>query len=371
VRSLHVIGSRQFGGADQFYVRLVRALNDSGHQAIPVCRPGSPVARALATAGVARRHLPLASKWDLYSAWRIRRLVGELRPEVVQTYMGRATRLTRLSSAGPAVHLARLGGYYKVRGYYEHAHAWVGNTRGLCDYLVAEGLPREKVHLIGNFVDEPDPVSEEEVRGLRERYALPSDALVLYSLARFIDIKGIDDLLRAFALLPARLASRPLALVVSGDGPLRADLHRLAADLGLSDRVRWTGWQDRPGPFYRTADLFVCPSRHETLGNVILEAWSYGKAVVSTDTPGALELVDDGRTGLLAARGNPATLAARIEEALRGPRERLLALADAGKARVLSEHSRHAIVSAYTELYARLSADRRSTTAGAAVLPGA
>jgi glycosyltransferase involved in cell wall biosynthesis len=271
---------------------------------------------------------------------------------------------------GLTVHLARLGGYYKVRGYYEHAHAWVGNTRGLCDYLVAQGLPRDRVHLIGNFVEEPDPVSEEEVHGLRESYALPSDALVLYSLARFIDIKGIDDLLRAFALLPPRPGGRPLTLVVSGDGPLRADLHRLAADLGLSDRVRWTGWQARPGPFYRAADLFVCPSRHETLGNVILEAWSYGKPVVSTDTPGALELVDDGRTGLLAPRADPPALARRIEAALLGPPERLRALAEAGRASVLAEHSRHAVVSAYTQLYDRLSAERRSATTGAGVVPG-
>src|SRR5690625_3524083 len=108
--------------------------------------------------------------------------------------MGRATRLTRLPPSSSAVHIARLGGYYKIRGYYEHAHAWVGNTKALCDYLVREGLPAARVFHIGNFVAEPATVSDDELATLRMQLGLPDDALVLMTLGRFIDIKGFDDL---------------------------------------------------------------------------------------------------------------------------------------------------------------------------------
>ena len=154
--SIHVLGGRQFGGADQFYVRLIRALRDAGQEVTAINRVGSPVAQALAHDGVAQVHFPFANGWDAWTAWRLRALIGAREPCVVQTYMGRATRLTRLPATSRAIHIARLGGYYKIDGYYRHAHAWIGNTKALCDYLVQSGLPAERVFLIGNFV--PDPV---------------------------------------------------------------------------------------------------------------------------------------------------------------------------------------------------------------------
>lgn len=114
----------------------------------------------------------------------------------------------------------------------------------------------------------------------------------------------------------ARRNRRPSGgvLLIAGDGPLVADLKALNDNLGLRERVCWLGWQSRPDAFYCLADVFVCPFRHETLGNVILEAWNYGLPVVATKTPGALELVEDRRSGLLVplqgcrcARGLPAT----------------------------------------------------------------
>ncbi|MFM8332897.1 MAG: glycosyltransferase, partial [Candidatus Methylumidiphilus sp.] len=279
--SLHVIGSRQFGGADQFYVRLLRALRDVGQPVTAVNRVGTPVAQALADEGIEQLHLPLANGWDVWSLLKMRKLVKARAPCIVQTYMGRATRLTRLPPKSDAIHIARLGGYYKIDGYYRHAHAWIGNTLGVCDYLMQAGLPADKVFFIGNFVPPPRPVSVAEQVALADAWNIPKDAWVLFTLGRLIDIKGFDDLLRAFQRMPAELAGRPLILLVAGSGPLRAELQALANELGVGLRVRWLGWQDPPDAFYSLADVFVCPSRKETLGNVILEAWNHGLPVVS------------------------------------------------------------------------------------------
>ncbi len=357
--SLHVLGSRQFGGADQFYVRLIEALNDHGHHAAAVNRRGTPVAEALAASGTEQHHLPLANKWDLVSVLRLKALVRRLQPAVVQTYMGRATRLTRLSRRGPTVHVARLGGYYKIRGYYEHAHAWVGNTRGVCDYLVREGLPADRVFQIGNFVPEPEAVGIEELAELRRSLGVPEEAWVLFTLGRFIDIKGFDDLLDALALLPEAPGGRPLHLLIAGDGPLASDLRAQCAALGLEARVHWLGWQNRPSRFFSLADVMVCPSRHETLGNVILEGWSHHRPVVSTTTPGGLELVEDGVNGLLCPVQDPPALAARLGELLEGPDALRQGLADAGRNTVERHHRRPAVVQAYLDLYADLAARRR------------
>ncbi|CAI8944953.1 glycosyltransferase [Methylocaldum szegediense] len=355
--SLHILGSRQFGGADQFYVRLLGALHEAGQRVVAVNRAGSPVAEALKTSSIEQAHLPLANQWDLWSIWRIRELVARWQPCIVQTYMGRATRLTRLPSKMKAVHIARLGGYYKIDGYYRHAHAWVGNTRGICDYLVRSGLPAERVFHIGNFVPEPAVFSRLELQALRDEHDIPKDAFVLFALGRLIGKKGFDDLLHAFAKLPAESNGRPLILLIAGDGPAAGLLKTLSERLQISPRVRWLGWQ-RPDPFYAAADLFVCPSRHEPLGNVILEAWNYRLPVVSTATDGALELIEPERTGLLAPCGNPAGLAAQLRAVIVLSDTERSALGEAGHAFLRSRFSREAVVGTYLELYRRLMAER-------------
>lgn len=356
--SLHVLGSRQFGGADQFYVRLLRALREAGQPVTAINRAGSPVAEALAGDGLEQIHLPLANQWDAWSLWRMRRLVAARQPCIVQTYMGRATRLTRLPRQGAAVHIARLGGYYKIDGYYRHAHAWIGNTKGLCDYLVQSGLPAGRVYQIGNFVPAPATVGAAAGEALRRRWDIAPDAWVIFSLGRLIDIKGFDDLLRAFARLPPALDGRPLLLAIAGDGPLAPQLKAMSAELGLDQRVRWLGWQNPPDAFYALADLFVCPSRVETLGNVILEAWNYRLPVVSTMTPGALELIEDERTGLLCPISEPPALAERIRQMLTTSAAQRRAMGEAGELFLHSRFSRPAIVEAYLSLYQRLLAER-------------
>ncbi|MEZ5584171.1 MAG: glycosyltransferase [Candidatus Competibacteraceae bacterium] len=360
LHSLHIIGSEQMGGAERFHVRLVKALNAVGHQATSVNRASSPIAKILSNTAFEQIHLPMANQWDVFSIWRIRRLVQQRQPDIVQTYMGRATRLTRLSRTGHAVHVARLGGYYKIAGYYKHAHAWVGNTRGVCDYLIGAGLPADRVFLIGNFVPEPSPVDEAQLTALRQQLQLPGDALVVFTLGRLVDFKGFDDLLQGFAQLAPNVHNRPVHLLIAGDGPLRDELQALSRQLAIQERVHWIGWQNEPGSFYRLADCVVCPSRHETLGNVILEAWSYTKPILSTATPGGLELLRDGDNGLLAPCKDPSRLAQRLRELITAPLAEQQRLAAAGYRDLCQHHSRAAVVNAYLDLYTLLRERRRS-----------
>ncbi len=350
---VHVIGSRQMGGAERFYQRLVEAMAARGHGVVAVCRPNSPLRGALAP-GIPVRTAPMANGWDLYSVLRLRRLVRESGPAVVQTYMGRATRLTRLPGGGGAVHVARLGGYYKVKGYYGHADAWIGNTRGLCDYLIGEGLPRDRVYWVGNFVDAGAPGGTEDASGLRDRLGIPPEALVVFSLGRLIPIKGFDTLLAAFERLPGKIAGRPVFLVLAGDGPLRQRLEASTRGGAVEGRVIWTGWVGDPSRHFGLGDLLVCPSRRETLGNVILEGWAHRLPVIATETPGARELIRDGVNGLLTPIGDAARLSRRMEALLGAPAAERAALGEAGHAEVVRHHTEEKVLSRYLEVYAEV-----------------
>lgn len=351
---MHIIGSRDLGGAESFYLRLVSALAArKGHEAIAVTRRGGMLSEVVPNQ-IERHVVPLRNGWDILSAMAIRRLVRELRPDIVQTYMGRGTRLTRLPNRSASVHVARLGGFYKIDGYYRHADAWVGNTTTLCDYLIREGLPARRVHRIGNFVDIPPPTPAAALAALRRTLEIAPEAIVLFSLGRFIEKKGFADLIAAFASMPHEIGGLPLILVLAGDGPLRKALQSQAKALNVGERVKWVGWQTQPSPYFHLADVFVCPSRDEPLGNVILEAWAHGLPVVSTATVGAHELISPGENALVVDIGNPAALAGSLAELLGGGTPVWQSFAQCGRQALQCSHGKAAVVDAYLAMYENL-----------------
>lgn len=354
MRSMHIIGSGELGDAEGFYLRLVPALAAcNGHEAVAVTRRGGQVS-GLVDDDVGQHCVPLRNGWDAWSVLAIRRLVRNLRPDIVQTYMGRATRLTRLPRRSPAVHVARLGGFYKIDGYYRHADAWVGNTRALCDYLVREGLPARRVYRIGNFVDVPPPTSEEALAMLRREHRIPAEAIVLFALGSLIDKNGFADLLAAFAAVPSEIGGRAVVLVVAGDGPMRHGLMSQATASNVIHRIRWVGWKTHPSPYFHLADVFVCPSRDEPLGNVILEAWAHGLPVVSTATAGARELIRPGEDGVVVEPGSPAALAGCLTEFLATGAPVWQCFAERGRHTLQSRHGKAAVVRDYLAMYEEL-----------------
>lgn len=351
-RSVHIIGSRGGGGAEGFYVRLVRALAQDGDAVTAVCPPGSVVAESLGPA-VPRLAIPMRSVWDPLARWRLPRAVRRVQPDIVQTYMGRATRLLHLRSGRGPVHVARLGGYYDLKGY-RHAHAWVGNTRGICDHLLDGGMPPDRVFHIGNFVEPPPPPDPTRLAALRNQLRLQAQARVVLAVGRLHPNKGMDDLLAAWSGLTKTHADLGWILVIVGDGPLREPLRRRCAELGTEASVRWAGWQRDPGPYYDLAELLVCPSRAEPLGNVILEAWSHGLGVLATRTDGPLELLVEPGLGILVPAAAPEAIAAALGELLRAGPAASAAMGRAGRERVQRCHSPAAVVTAYHAMYARL-----------------
>ncbi|MEN8177518.1 MAG: glycosyltransferase [Pseudomonadota bacterium] len=349
IRSLQIIGSKSFGGAERWFQRFSLCLNELGHPTELVVRKGFGLDQDI-WRGLGHHAVSMRTVWDPMSRRDISRLVKRLQPDVVQTYMGRATRLTRLAAGKGPVHIARLGGYYKLQGY-RHAHAWIGNTKGICDYLLENGFPRDRIFHIYNFF-EPPPLTGETAQ--RTEWGIPEDALVLMTPGRMIPVKGQQYLLEAMSRLHGELAGRPLWLMVLGDGPLAASLQDQARQLGVAERVVWAGWQSDPGSFYRLADIIVFPSLDkETFGNVILEAWGYAKPLACTAFRGAREIVRHGEDALMSPCAEPKALATNIRQLCNDSNLSQL-LVRAGQQRLIQDFSRSAVMQQYIDVYTRL-----------------
>lgn len=153
------------------------------------------------------------------------------------------------------------------------------------------------------------------------------DGRILF-VGRLEKMKGIDTLLRTFALLLKATSHRPpevegleaggLGLRIVGDGSQRAVLQDLAAELGLNDRVTFAGYlkPEQVAAEFAQAQVFVGLSRSEALGNVFLEAQAAGCAVVATDVGGIPDIVQDGETGLLVKPDDQAAAAGAIARIL-------------------------------------------------------
>ncbi|MHC4948351.1 MAG: glycosyltransferase [Planctomycetota bacterium] len=139
--------------------------------------------------------------------------------------------------------------------------------------------------------------------------SLPDGRFRLVSVGRLVERKGFDDLIRAVARLPD-----DVDLVLVGDGPLEGRLGRLAADLGVTDRVHLLGFRPREAVarLLRESDCFVLSSLHEGLGIVVQEAMDAGLPVVATNNGGQVDLVEEPRNGLLVEPGRPEELVEAI-----------------------------------------------------------
>jgi glycosyltransferase involved in cell wall biosynthesis len=130
----------------------------------------------------------------------------------------------------------------------------------------------------------------------------------------------------------------------------------MARGLGIEERVAFLGWRDDVPALMAHADLLVCPSLQEPLGNVVIEAWSAGLPVVATASDGPAGLIRDGETGLLVPlpqqRGGPSALALAIER-LCGDAALRMRLAEAGRRAFAAEFTEHAVVGQYRRFFAR------------------
>lgn len=352
MKSLHVIGSRQMGGAERWFCRFLSAMKRQGVPVSAVVRRDSELARHY-MGDVPYRELPLRTVWDPLSRFELARVIRRSDAPIVQTYMGRATRLMHLEPGRGKVHVSRLGGYYKLDSF-RHAHAWIGNTKGLCDWMIRGGLPAGRVFHITNFAESARSVPVAELEALRLRFGLRTDDWLIVTAGRLIEVKGQRYLIEAMSRLPEEIGGRRVRLAVLGDGPLRGALELRASQLGVAERIVWAGWQRDPAPWFRLADVVAFPSRdEETLGNVILEAWAYGTPLVATAFRGAREIARHGEDAWIVPCDDGAALAAGIEHVLRDANLRWM-MAGNGLARIRDDFSEDAIIGQYRALYAQL-----------------
>ena len=174
---------------------------------------------------------------------------------------------------------------------------------------------------------------------------MPEGARIVLALGRLHPNKAFDVLIRALPALPGVHA------VIAGEGPECAALLELAHREGVADRLHLIGWRSDTAALLAAADVLVCPSRHEPLGNVVIEAWSARRPVVAAAADGPRELITAGDDGLLVPPEDAAALGRAIASLLNDP-DRAKALAEAGRVRYEAGHAEAPVVARWRQFLA-------------------
>ena len=195
--------------------------------------------------------------------------------------------------------------------------AFVAMSRAIEAEMLEARLPREKVVYLPHGVDTARfrPACARERASLRQQLGLPANAPIVVWTGRLLRGKGLETLLAAFAPLAAADPRPLLVLVGSGEGQalsVEADLRARAEQPPLAGRVVFAGAVDDVVPWLRAADVFAFPSEYEALGLSLLEAAACGLGCVASRTGGIVDVVEDGRNGLLVTPGDGAALAAAL-----------------------------------------------------------
>lgn len=345
---MQICGSRSSGGAEAFFLRLCRALHrHEGVNVIPVVRRNSWLAERLAAEGIPYEQTGFGGKFDLFSRYYLARLIRRHRPHAVQCWMKRASGFL---PRGLAPSVGRLGGYYNLKYYVGFDHL-IGNTPDICRYIREGGWPAERVHHIPNFAGTPPDGFKAQGETVRKAHHIPDEAVVLFIAARLHPVKGIDVALSALAQLPEHVH-----LLVAGSGDEEAALRAQAEASGIAGRVHFLGWVNDITPFCAAADIFVVPSRHEPLGNVVLEAWIHAMPLVSSAAEGPSQLVTPGKNGLLVPPGDTDALAAAIRLVI-DDRQLAISLAENGIRHLKAHFSEKEVIGQYLDLYRHMQED--------------
>jgi glycosyltransferase involved in cell wall biosynthesis len=283
-------------------------------------------------AGIPVEVVKESGPFDTSTVSSLRRIIGRINPDIIQTHAIKSHFLTRWS------------GLWKERPWVAFHHGYTLTDTKMLAYnlldlwslraparivtvssaferqLTGRGISRDRITVVHNAVDvawvERSGFSRESARQLLN---IGPDEKIILSVGRLSREKAFVDLLAALDRMKASHPELPVHLYIAGEGPERLPLEERVSALGLGGCVKFTGAVRQLAPYYAAADVLAISSIQEGSPNALLEAMAAGLPVVATSVGGIPEIATHGESALLVAPGKPESLANGLAQMLLRP----------------------------------------------------
>jgi glycosyltransferase involved in cell wall biosynthesis len=255
--------------------------------------------------------------------------------------------IAKVSSAKLGIEAGSFYGRYGFLGKFfisllKNVNVFVAISNEIEEGLICEGYDKNRIHRIPNFVDLTLFHPGYERSGLNKTIVFSG------ALERR---KGVHILLEAWKTIHKEFPD--VHLIILGDGPEKAYLHAMAKDLNISDSITFKGQVNNVTDYLHNAYIFVLPSLQEGLPNSLLEAMACGLPVIASKIGGVIDIVENGRSGILFEPGNISDLTYAIRTLLENDEVRNKLRTEAVK-RIAEKFSIDRIAEEYIILYRKL-----------------
>lgn len=347
-----IIRDLGYGGAQRQLVTLAASLDRREFDVTVIHFYGGALESRLREAGVETVCVGKTHRWDLGGFFfRLVRIVRSIRPDILHGYLTESNVMTvclkpfcpgaqivwGLRDSQTDAHLWGILGrlsFRLARLVSRHADLIIANSRCGREYYSRLGYPKSKMAVVANGIDtarfRPDPVGRNQ---MRRELGIGEGDILFGLIGRLHAKKDHPMFLRAAAQLAARQPH--VRFVCVGDGPADyfAELHRLAAELGIADKVIWNGARPDMPPLYNALDALVSSSAFgEGFSNVIGEAMACGTPCIATNVGDSALVI--GRPEFCVPAGDSAALAAAMTRFAELTPEELSALKKQARSRI-------------------------------------
>jgi L-malate glycosyltransferase len=362
--SLHVDTARTWRGGQNQVLVTVMCLRSLGHRAVLVAHPNGELRRRAAE-GLELVPLAPRTEMDLSAAWRLSRVIKQLRPDIVHAHDPHGVAMAALALSmstqprTPPLAAARrvdfrLGRNALSRWKYRQVDCFICASEAIRQIVLRDGVEPGRAVTVHEGIDlgriDAAPPAE-----LHKELWLPHHAPIVGNVAALVAHKGQRHLIDAAVEV---LRHEPDArFIIAGEGELRDSLQHQIKHLHLEKHVVLAGFRPDVLSLHKAFDIFVMSSVTEGLGTSLLDAMACGKPVVASRTGGIPEVVEDGVTGCLVPPRDHTAMAEAIVKLLadKNLRERMGA---AGLARVREQFTAERMVEKTLQVYEKLLSER-------------
>ena len=357
--SLHIDTARTWRGGQNQVLLTVLGLRALGHRSMLIAHAAGEL-RQRAQEGLELIPMAPRTEMDLGAAWRLSRLIKQLRPDVIHAHDPHAVAMAALAlsmstqlAKPPLVASRRVDFHLKDNAFsrwkYRQVDLFICVSDAIRRMLVGDGVPASRVVKVHEGID-LGRVNAAPAANLHAELWLPHNSPVVGNVAALVPHKGQRHLIEAAALVVKRVPDA--RFVIAGEGELRAALERQIKEHRLEKHVFLAGFRPDILSVHKAFDIFVMSSVTEGLGTSLLDAMACGKPIVATTAGGMPEVVEDGHNGLLVAPRDHVAMANAIVRLLQDPGLRE-AMGKAGLARARATFSVERMVEETLSVYRR------------------